>query len=302
MPSSSSSANYAYVTLASNDSEAKGAIVLAKSLRNHQLSSDVDIVAITTPQVSFNVSQSMTHVFDHVMEVDVYNCDNFAHSTMTKRPELGTTLTKVHCWTLKNYQKCVFMDASTMVLQNIDELFNREEFSAVADAGWPDIFNTGLFVFKPSNETFESLVELANKEGSYDGTDQGLLNSYFSNWSKEDITKHLSFLYNLQATSSYTYSPAFARFGKDTKVIHFVGGNKPWGNFSSQGGNYSEYVSMWKGLYKKKTVGAKSACSVSQMTLSGHHNVTGSEDYQNNCKSYAEIQHKIAAKLEGPYY
>jgi len=297
MPASSS-ANYAYVTLATNDENAKGAIVLAKSLRNHQLSSDVDIVAITTPQVSFNVSQSMRHVFDHVMEVDVYNCDNYAHSTMTKRPELGKTLTKIHCWTLKNYQKCVFMDPSTMVLQNIDDLFNREEFSAVADAGWPDIFNTGVFVFKPSNETFENLVKLANEEGSYDGTDQGLLNSYFSNWSKEDIIKHLSFLYNLQATSTYTYSPAFARFGKDTKVIHFVGENKPWSTYSS-GGSYSDFMSMWKGLYEKKSVEGKSAWTVDQMTMSGQHTA---EDYQNNCKSYSEIQNKIAAKLKGPYY
>ena len=37
-----------------------------------------------------------------------------------------------------------------MPLSNIDDLFQFEELSACRDAGWPDCFNTGLFVLKPS--------------------------------------------------------------------------------------------------------------------------------------------------------
>lgn len=298
MPSSTS--NYAYVTLATNDDTAKGAVVLGKSLRNVEVSADVDLVVLATPHVSFNASNALKAVFDTVIDVDVYDCKDPAHKAQLKRPELGSTLTKIHCWNLKQYQKCIFMDASTMALQNIDDLFNREEISAVADAGWPDIFNTGLFVFKPSEETFDGLIKLAENEGSYDGGDQGLLNSYFSNWAKEDINKHLSFLYNLQATSSYTYSPAFARFGKDTKVIHFTGQNKPWTNSSSHG-NYSEYARMWKGIYDDKSIHSKSHFTVNQKTMTGNFESQGSEDYQNNCRSMDEIQKKIASKL-GPYY
>ena len=44
----------------------------------------------------------------------------------------------------------VFVDADTMPLSNIDDLFQYEELSACRDAGWPDCFNTGLFVLKPS--------------------------------------------------------------------------------------------------------------------------------------------------------
>jgi hypothetical protein len=40
-------------------------------------------------------------------------------------------------------------------LRNCDELFDRDEFSAAPDAGWPDCFNSGVFVFKPSIETFK---------------------------------------------------------------------------------------------------------------------------------------------------
>ena len=59
---------------------------------------------------------------------------------------------------------CVFQ-----VLQNVDELFDREELSAAPDAGWPDCFNSGVFVFKPSQETYESLLSFATSKGSFDG-------------------------------------------------------------------------------------------------------------------------------------
>lgn len=55
------------------------------------------------------------------------------------------------------------------VLQNIDELFDREELSAAPDAGWPDCFNSGVFVFKPSEETYTDLLQFALSIGSFDG-------------------------------------------------------------------------------------------------------------------------------------
>ena len=63
------------------------------------------------------------------------------------RSELGITFTKLHCWRLIQFKKCVFLDADTLVLSNIDDMFDREELSAAPDAGWPDCFNTGVFVF-----------------------------------------------------------------------------------------------------------------------------------------------------------
>lgn len=57
------------------------------------------------------------------------------------------------------------------ILQNIDELFDYDELSAVPDFGWPDIFNSGLFVLKPNRTTFEILFELISANVSYDGED-----------------------------------------------------------------------------------------------------------------------------------
>lgn len=95
------------------------------------------------------------------------------------------------------------------MLQNCDELFEYDEFSASPDIGWPDCFNSGVFVFKPSVETFGKLVQFADTVGSFDGGDQGLLNSYFADWARGDSSKRLPFFYNTASTATYSYMPAF---------------------------------------------------------------------------------------------
>lgn len=55
------------------------------------------------------------------------------------------------------------------VLSNIDDLFEREELSAAPDPGWPDCFNSGVFVYQPSIETYNQLLHLASEQGSFDG-------------------------------------------------------------------------------------------------------------------------------------
>ncbi|KAJ6667489.1 hypothetical protein lerEdw1_016610 [Lerista edwardsae] len=161
---------------------------------------------------------ALSSVFDEVVDVHEIDSGDSEHLALLKRLELGVTFTKLHCWTLTQYSKCVFMDADTLVLCNIDELFDREEFSAAPDSGWPDCFNSGVFVFQPSLKTFNLLLQFASEHGSFDGGDQGLLNSFFSNWAAADIAKHLPFVYNLSSSAVYTYAPAFQYFGKDAKI------------------------------------------------------------------------------------
>ena len=112
------------------------------------------------------------------------------------RPDLGVTFTKLACWRLTQYEKAVFVDADTLVshlslqsvtllgngyaeggkmcsfelvnelpyspqvLANADELFGHDEIAAVADIGWPDFFNSGVFVFRPSADTYRTFCAL----------------------------------------------------------------------------------------------------------------------------------------------
>ncbi|KAM4699336.1 glycogenin-2 isoform 2-T2 [Discoglossus pictus] len=216
----------AFVTLGTNDIYCQGALVLGKSLRNQRTSRKLAI--LITSQVTTRMRGVLNNVFDEVIEVDILDSADSVRLSLLKRPELGITFTKIQCWTLTQYTKCVFMDADTIVLCNIDELFDRDELSAAPDCGWPDCFNSGVFVFRPSMETFGRLLQFAENHGSFDGGDQGLLNSFFSNWATADISKHLPFIYNLSISSVYTYVPAFKQFGSEAKVIHFIGTPKPW--------------------------------------------------------------------------
>ncbi|KAM8871884.1 glycogenin-2 isoform 2-T2 [Synchiropus picturatus] len=184
------------------------------------------------------------------------------------RPELGITFTKIHCWTLTQFSKCVFLDADTLVLCNVDELFERDELSAAPDPGWPDCFNSGVFVFKPSLQTHAGLLDHARRLGSFDGGDQGLLNSFFSGWPVEDIRKHLPFIYNLSTSSVYSYAPAFQRFGHEAKIVHFLGPDKPWRSSGpdARGVSYlcEDFFSQWWKEYVSASSSSSSSSSSRQ--------------------------------------
>lgn len=88
------------------------------------------------------------------------------------RPELYTTLTKLHVFDL-DVDEVVYLDADTLVVANVDKLFdyvNNAVFAAAPDIGWPDCFNSGVFVARPSPQLFEGLVTFAKANTSFDGT------------------------------------------------------------------------------------------------------------------------------------
>ncbi|XP_040887836.1 glycogenin-2 isoform X2 [Toxotes jaculatrix] len=239
------SAGEAFVTLATTDSYCMGATVVARSLRQHGTTRK--IVVMVTPNVSQHSRLALESEFDGVVVVDPMDSEDRLHLSLLGRPELGTTFTKIHCWTLTQYSKCVFLDADTLILCNVDELFERDELSAAPDPGWPDCFNSGVFVLRPSLDTHARLLDHALQHGSFDGGDQGLLNSFFSSWPVEDISKHLPFVYNLSASSIYSYLPAFQQFGHNAKIVHFLGAVKPWSSSrqSSCSPTMEQFVTLW---------------------------------------------------------
>jgi glycogenin glucosyltransferase len=253
----------AYVTLATNDGYALGALVVAESLR--KVGTQRHLVVMISKTVTDLIRQTLESTFDEIVVVEELNSNDKEHLLLLARPELGVTFTKINCWLLEKYSKCVFLDSDVVVLQNIDDLFQREEFSAAPDAGWPDCFNSGVFVFKPSKETYTKLVQFANQQdASFDGGDQGLLNAFFSNWRSSDISRHLPFTYNVTSNTFYSYVPAITQFRNDIRVVHFAGALKPWqltynpqngqlsGNLGGQHETQREFLlSWWKVMHER---------------------------------------------------
>ncbi|CEG68051.1 hypothetical protein RMATCC62417_04383 [Rhizopus microsporus] len=214
----------AFVTLVATDSYASGALVIAHRLRD--LDSRKELLCLVTPNISTHV-QNMLSKYYKTIPVETIRSKDHQNLLLLGRPDLDISLTKIHLWRLTQYKKIVFLDADTLPLQNIDELFDRPSFSAAPDAGWPDCFNSGVFVAEPSESIYQDLVRLAAETGSFDGGDQGLLNTYFSSW--PDSSSHrLPFTFNATPTAQYGYAPAQVQYGQSIKIAHFIGQNKPW--------------------------------------------------------------------------
>lgn len=113
---------------------------------------------------------------------------------------MATSLTKLHLFRLTQYKKIIYLDADTLILRSISNLFNLSySFSASPDSGWPDSFNSGVMVCTPNEKTFDELIELMKLKGSWDGGDQGLLNEFFEkDWNR------LSFTFNVTPSAYYT--------------------------------------------------------------------------------------------------
>jgi glycogenin glucosyltransferase len=69
--------------------------------------------------------RELKEVFDHTVRLETLDSGDGKNLALLGRPELGITFTKLRVWSLTDYVKAVFLDADTMVLHNIDELFER---------------------------------------------------------------------------------------------------------------------------------------------------------------------------------
>ncbi|KAK7084207.1 Glycogenin-1, partial [Halocaridina rubra] len=299
----------AYVTLATNDGYAVGALVLGHSLRSVDTTRDLCIMI--TPGVSPEIRTLLQGVFSNVVTVDVLNSNDSAHLSLLKRPELGVTFTKLHCWTLTQYSKCVFLDADILAVQNPDDLFAHPELTAVCDIGWPDCFNSGMFVFVPSLDTYGQLLHHAEVSGSFDGGDQGVLNTYFPKWHR------ISFIYNMVASVTYTYLPAYKQYGGNAKLVHFLGALKPWQHrydsasgtvYTSPGYQHlTPYLNSWWAIYTrlvKPGVPELVEQQLGGMTIGTETAVEGRERWERGepdylgRDSFANIQAYIDAKIK----
>ncbi|KAK3845779.1 MAG: glycogenin 1, isoform CRA_c [Linnemannia gamsii] len=203
----------AYITLLTNNNYASGALVLGNSLRASQTTKQLAVLITTS--VSRPIREKLSQVYDSLIEISEIDSQSHKNLALLGRPELGITLTKVHVFNQTQYSKVVFLDADTLVLRNIDDLFDtaangsveeedrNKRFAASPDAGWPDCFNSGVFVCKPCYKDYAGLIQMAGQEGTFDGGDQGLLNSYFSGWSRGEASNRLPFTYNTTPTASY---------------------------------------------------------------------------------------------------
>ncbi|KAI9201947.1 LPS:glycosyltransferase [Polychytrium aggregatum] len=159
---------------------------------------------------------------------------------------------KMKAWELTDFEVVTFLDSDMLVLQNMDELFDLlpEDKQLVASAGcccnpmkfahypkhWiPEncpmpkpladqrYFNSGMFVFRPSLETMDSITERFHSETDltrFMFADQDFLNEFFADYSASPLR------YNALRTAMVHHADLWDP--ADIKNIHYVLSPKPW--------------------------------------------------------------------------
>lgn len=140
------------------------------------------------------------------------------------------TFTKLRAFGIEDIEKVVFLDADTLVLHNVDELFDRPAFAAAPDFFVPNWFNSGVMVLEPSRALLASMeATLSGRLGTYDGGDQGFLNDLYPDWWAMDVGHRLEARYNLHHfVFQFMSGKASLRpLIHDVKIVHYTL-QKPW--------------------------------------------------------------------------
>ena len=233
----------AYVTLLSNKSYLEGVLVLSRSLKAVQAQYPLYCV----------LSVSVDNEVQKELEQEGIGCIRLAHAAVdgNVNPEgqgfshWNFTFDKLQIWGLTQFEKIVFLDSDMLIVNNIDELFEREPFSAVcADSsypgneGWAGGLNSGLMVIEPNKETEKQLllcvkpvVEESQKQNRLVG-DQDVVKYFISDFGQR-VSLHLDEGYNIFADHLTYYIRHLGyslnnKTGKPIYVVHFIGKAKPW--------------------------------------------------------------------------
>lgn len=162
-------------------------------------------------------------------------------------PRFDEVFAKLRAWQLTEYDKVVLLDADTIVLQNIDDLFLRPYFAAAPDFLMPDRFNSGVMVLDPSLATFAQMVKQIDIAQTYDGGDQGFLNSFYADWFAMPVAHRLPSGYNMMhfILQFLRGHPVLkASLEREAKVIHYAV-QKPWHIAPQLSGGSEDWWSMY---------------------------------------------------------
>lgn len=247
-----------YVTLVANADYLQGVRALARSLQMCQSAWPLLILTLE----NFAELNALEAYGCQILRVDPLPLsDDFClrHSRQTQhslapftkgtKPNFHDPLhnfVKLRLWELESYDKVVFLDADTLVIQNIDRLFDFPEFVAA-----PNLYesladfhrmNSGVFVAKPDSQTFEKmLIALDQPDQFWSRTDQTFLQSFFPHW------HGLPYIYN---TLQYIWFNLPQMWHWDSiHVIHYQY-EKPWEFNHPKAALLQPLIDLWWQVYE----------------------------------------------------
>jgi alpha-N-acetylglucosamine transferase len=225
----------AYVTtLCNGDAYVPGVEALGRSIDRTQTPHPK--IVLVTPDVPEAARQRLREKGWQTRDIEPISNPTPEGELMFSR--FRNTFTKLRAWSATEFDKLVCLDADTIVLQNIDELFERPGIAAAPDFLLPDRFNSGVMVIEPSQATLDRMLDALFSSGSYDGGDQGFLNTFYPDWFAGPGAHRLPAGYNMHQFI-YQFLRAhpslLPQIEHEAKVIHYTV-QKPWLNKTTLAG------------------------------------------------------------------
>ncbi|KAF8388225.1 hypothetical protein HHK36_026891 [Tetracentron sinense] len=232
----SGSRSEAYVTLLYGDEFLLGVRVLGKSIRD--TGSTKDMVVLVSDGVS-NYAKKLLKADGWIVEL----ISLLANPNQVRPKRFWGVYTKLKIFNMTNYRKVVYLDADTIIVKSIEDLFKCGKFCA--NLKHSERLNSGVMVVEPSEMLFKDMMSKVNTLPSYTGGDQGFLNSYFSGFASAHVfepnlssdvmnsrpvpeMERLSTLYNADV-GLYMLANKWMVDEKELQVIHYtLGPLKPW--------------------------------------------------------------------------
>ncbi|KAJ3673690.1 hypothetical protein LUZ60_005682 [Juncus effusus] len=253
----------AYATvLHSSDSYVCGAITLAHSIR--KTGSTRDLILLHDDSIGFKKLEALMKAGWSLRKITRIRNPNPRHDGLFQY-----NYSKLRVFQLTDYDKIILIDTDTIVIRNLDVIFQFPAISARSNHDF--IFNSGIMVLEPSNCTFNTMMKHIESVKSYNGGDQGFLNEIFVWWHRlsvrTSIFKHVKPQTNETIDGLLDFDPP------KYYAIHYFG-VKPWFCYRDYDCNYDIesvrelYVSdrahqWWWRLYDEIDEDFKAICKLS---------------------------------------
>lgn len=217
---------YSYITALSTESYLPGVLALQVSLE--RAFSKYPLACLCSLNISHNTKMileksgiEVISLHDAISYEKTINTDeNYSHWSYS--------FDKLFAWNQVQYDKLVLLDSDMMICQNIDDLFDYQDGSAVISDCFNEPhcqeLNSGLVVISPSAYMFNKMIDILHNETleKENMGDQDIIRVAYEDWaSKKDL--HLPIYYNCYySDNQQIHNSSFI------KVIHFIGKKKPW--------------------------------------------------------------------------
>ena len=285
---------YAYVYLIMKGNRyVNGVIVSAYCLRKYGNTNN--IIVMVTNDVSKKEKNKLSKFVDFILEIPYISCNiNFDKNKVSERVNLtmelydwmNVSFTKWNCLQLTNYEKIIFIDADTLPISYIDDIFekynapagiistrlninpdipNKNNGKITSDKikkmlkNKDHIFSASFILLKPGN--YDKFITSLNSgktnkcnfykknEDKYtkSGEDEVAITKFFSEYDWDLIPSIYCYIDYGKHTDEYLYPYT----KNDVKIYTFTGDIKPWEIKEAEYEDMKIYQNIMKEIYLK---------------------------------------------------